>query len=137
LVGAAAFAGVLLLAGLPARSSAGAAAADATGTASLPQVTIAHSSGVSAQIDGRTGAQIARDLVADLRIETGALRQRDASHAASAASGSWLAGLQARMRGLGMAGRLFPTYTVQRISLLLEPGVGQAPPTIVAVCRGS
>jgi Na+-translocating ferredoxin:NAD+ oxidoreductase RnfD subunit len=137
LLGAAAFAGVLLLAGLPARSSAGAAAADATGLSSLPQVTIAHSSGVASQIDRQQAAQIARDLVADLRVEAEALRQRDTVHAASAASGSWLAGLQAQIRGAATHGRLVPTYTVQRISLLLEPGVGQAPPTIVAVCRGS
>ncbi|MDX6628719.1 MAG: hypothetical protein QOH00_965 [Gaiellales bacterium] len=139
LTGAAAFVGLLLLAGIPARTSAGAAGIDsaAPDVARLPRVTVARSTGVQSQIGGGTATQIARDVVADLRAQADALRLHDSARASAAASGAWLAGLQSQIRTAGTRGVRIPTYSIDRISVHLEPGKGQAPPTVVAVCRGS
>ena len=52
--------------------------------------------------DRRLGAQtIARDVIADLRVESDALRRRDLDGAAAAASGAWLASLWAQIRAPG------------------------------------
>ena len=134
---AAAFVGLLLLAGLPARPSGATAGTDAGGVVRLPQVTVAHSSGVASQIGRHAASQIARDVVTDLRIQADALRQRDAARAAAGASGKWLAGLQLQIGTVAAHELLVPTYRVEQIDLHLEPGKGQAPPTVVAVCRGS
>ena len=136
LAGAAGFVGVVLLAGIPARSSVG-AAAGAPSVSSLPEVTVSRSSGVASQIGRRTALQIARDVVADLSIQADALRQRDATRAALGAGGMWLAGLQSQIRGVAAHGLLVPTYSVERIRLHLEPGEGQAPPTVVCVLHGT
>ncbi|HEY3612146.1 MAG TPA: FG-GAP-like repeat-containing protein, partial [Gaiellales bacterium] len=137
--GAAAFIGLLLLAGIPARTSAGAAGIDAptAGAGRLPAVTIGHSSGVQSQIGTSMARQIARDVVADLDAQASALRLRDSSRAAAAASGPWLAGLQAQIRTAAKGQVSIPSYRLDRIQVHLEPGKGQAAPTVVAVCRGS
>jgi hypothetical protein len=137
LSGAAGFVGLLLLAGIPARPNVGAAGM-ATGSVSpLPQVSVARSSGVASQIGRRTARQIAQDVVADLHAQADALRLRDADRAATGASGGWLAGLRSQIRTGAARALLVPTYSVERIRLQVEPGEGQGPPTIVAVCRGS
>jgi hypothetical protein len=138
LTGAAAFVGLLLLAGLPARTDAGATGIDSavTGSARLPQVTIGHSSGVQSQLTSVTAKQIARDVVADLGTQADALRLRDTTRASQAATGPWLAGLQSQIRAARTHGVRIPAYRVDRIQVHLEPGKGQAPPTVVAVSRG-
>ena len=135
---AAAFVGVLLLAGVPARTSAGAAgpALAMPGAARVPQVTIGHSTGVASQIDRATAVRIARDVVADLHAQADALRLRDATRASAAASGVWLTGLQSQIRTAPTRGVRVPTYAIDHIRLHLEPGKGQAPPIVVAECRG-
>ena len=139
LAGAAAFVGLLLLAGIPARTNAGAAGTDAAmpAVARLPQVTIGRSTGVQSQIGRATATQIARDVVADLHAQADALRLRDGARASAAASGAWLAGLQSQIRSRKTREISIPTYSIDRIRIHLEPGKGQAPPTVVAVCRGS
>ena len=139
LTGAAAFVGLLLLAGIPARTSAGATGTDSAmpGVARLPHVTIGRSSGVQSQLGSGMATQIARDVVADLKTQADALRLRDGTRASLAATGPWLAGLQSQIRTAGARGVRIPTYSVDRIQVHLEPGKGQAPPTVVAVCRGS
>ncbi len=136
--GTAAFIGLLLLAGVPARTSAGAAgpAAAMPVVSRMPQVTIARSTGVSAQLGRGTALRIARDVVADLHAQADALRLRDVTRASSAASGAWLAGLQSQIRTAPTRGVRVPTYEIDRIRVHLEPGKGQAPPVVVAECRG-
>ena len=134
---AAAFVGLLLLAGVPARTTAGAAGPPiAEPAAHVPQVTIARSTGVASQISRGTALRIARDMVADLSAQADALRLRDATRASAAASGAWLTGLQSQIRSAPAHGVQVPTYELDRIRLHLEPGTGQSAPIVVAECRG-
>ena len=133
LVGAVAFVGLVVAAGIPARPEA--EAATAPSSARLPQITVAASDGV-APIDRRTSRRIARDVVADLRSEAQALRQRDRNLAAAGATGEWLAALWQQIDAA--EGKIAaPTYDVRRLRLRLEPGDNQGPPTIIAQLRGS
>jgi hypothetical protein len=109
LAGAVGFVALLLVAGIPARSSAEAANVSSTDAHGLPRVTFVRSKGVSSEISGRTGVQIARDVVADLRLE-----------------------LRRQIRAAGGRSVAVPTYVVERMSVTLEPGRGQAPPTVAA-----
>jgi hypothetical protein len=61
--GAVGFVGLLLLAGIPARSSADAASAASGDAGRLPQVTILPSKGVAGRIGEREARRIARDVV--------------------------------------------------------------------------
>ena len=117
--------------GLPARPSAASAAA-LLNVGQLPPVTILHSTGVSSQLDHRTGLVIASDLIADLRTRADALRLRDATHASVGVSGALLADVQTRIHSAQGRSISVPTYRFDRISLKLQPGVGQGPPTILA-----
>ena len=60
LAGAAAFAGVLVLAGIPARPEAAVASAAAETVGALPQLTVLPSKGVATQIDAKLARQIDR-----------------------------------------------------------------------------
>ncbi len=71
LAGAVAVAGLLVLAGIPSRPSAGAENGPA-GTPADLAVTVVHSKRVASQIDRRMAERIARDVVADLRAESAA-----------------------------------------------------------------
>ncbi len=137
LVGAAGFAGLLVLAGIPARSSAVASSVPASQADSLPQVTVLPSKGVASQIDRRTALQIARDVTADLRIEADALQRRDAGRAAVGADGDWLAELRRQIRAAAGRSIVVPTYRVERMRVTLEPGERQEPPTVVATLEGT
>jgi ASPIC and UnbV/FG-GAP-like repeat len=132
---AALFATVLVLAGVPARSSAGAASAPAVGAA-LSAVTVSSSPGI-VSIDLPTGRRIARDAAASLNLATEALRQRDASRAAAGASGAWLAQLQGRIRAAAGGAIVVPSYRVERAHISLEPGIGQGPPKVVSKLAGT
>ena len=83
--GVVAFAGLLVLAGLPARPSAAFASPVATGA--LPPVTILASKGVATELNAATARQITADLVTDFKLEATALRNRDRGVAATAAGG--------------------------------------------------
>ena len=91
-VGALAYAGLVVAAGIPARPGAGGAQID---VGALPEIAVIDSAGVA--IDASARQTIARDVLADLRDEAEALRLRDRDRAATAASGAWLAWLWRRM----------------------------------------
>ena len=85
--GAAAFAALVVLAGIPARTDTASAGGPALGPGELPEVSIVESKGVSTELDRETALRIAGDLVAGLRTEAEALAQRDQALAAEAAAG--------------------------------------------------
>ena len=132
-LGAASFAGLVVVAGSPARSVTGLGAAP---MGASPQVTIAHTPGV-VSIDQRTGQQIADAAVRDLGIAATALVDRDAARAAGSASGAYLADLRTRIAGSAGRAVVVPSYQVSRVALKLRQAVGQAPPTVVATLSGS
>jgi len=111
-VAAAGFAGLLVVAGIPARSSAGAAVTADT-TSRLPRIAILPSKGVESKLDRRSARGIARALVADLRQRA-----------------------QSRISSAGGRSVTVPTYRVDRMSVWLEPGTGQGAATAVARLGG-
>jgi Na+-translocating ferredoxin:NAD+ oxidoreductase RnfD subunit len=131
-LGAASFAGLVVVAGSPARSVA--SLSTAALDSSVP-VTIAHTTGVVA-ITPQMGRRIAADLVNDLQISSLALSRRDPTQAATAASGSYLTRLQARIAASAGKAVVVPSYRVSTVHLRLLPAVGQAPPTVVATLTG-
>jgi Na+-translocating ferredoxin:NAD+ oxidoreductase RnfD subunit len=136
LTGVAVFVGVLVLAGIPARPEAAVARATAP-VGTLPQLTVLHSNGVATQIDTTLAQQIAGDLVADLRVESDALRTRDKTRAASAAAGTRLQGLWAQIDAAGTGAIVVPERHVDELQLELETAVGQDPPIVVATATGT
>ena len=130
------FTGLLVLAGIPARSNAGTTIPPAAAANELLAVTVVPAKGL-APIDRRTAQQIARDVVADLRIESDALRRRDLDRAAAGAGGVRLAGLWGQIRAATGRTIVVPEYLVARIDVTLEPSEGQAPPTVVARLEGT
>jgi hypothetical protein len=134
LAGAAGFAGLVVLAGIPARP--GVASAPAPQAGDLPEVTVVASDGLAVQIDRRTAQRIASDVVADLRIESDALARRDLDRVADGADGARLAGLWQQIRVAG-ATVVVPEYDIRRVRVRLEPGQGQGPPLVVAMLEGT
>ena len=126
-VSAAAYAGLVVAAGIPARPDADLPRAQGAPLA-LPEVTVVDSQGVAA-IDDATAQRIARDVMTDLRFEAEALERRDRARAADAAAGEWLAVL---WRQIDSAATTAPTSEVERIELRLLAGDDQGPPTVVA-----
>ena len=102
----------------------------------LLAVTIVPSDGL-APIDRRTAQVIARDAAADLQIESDALRRRDLDRATEGADGDRLAALWRQIRAAKGRPIVVPHYVVERTSVTLEPGDGQAPPTVVATLAGT
>jgi ASPIC/UnbV protein/VCBS repeat protein len=136
LTGAVGFAGLLVLAGTPARSTAGAAALPATPRNELVEVTILPSPGL-APVDRGTARQIARDVVADLRVEADALRRRNRDRATAGADGERLTALWRQIDAAAGGSIVVPLYTIERVAVGLEPGEGQAPPTVLARLTGT
>jgi Na+-transporting NADH:ubiquinone oxidoreductase subunit NqrB len=132
LTAAAACAGLVILAGIPARPAEAAPTAAVT-NAALPEVTVVATAGLAA-IDGPTSRRVARDVVADLRAEEDALRRGKTERAKEGATGAWLAELWRRI-GTGSADP--PVHSVRRLRLTLRPGDGQAPPIVVATLSGT
>ena len=89
--GAVAFVSLLVVAGIPARSSAEATVLP-TPAGAPPDVTVRTAAGI-APVDASTAERIALDLVADLENESEALRSRDRERATAGADGARLAGL--------------------------------------------
>src|SRR4029077_12491183 len=89
---AAAFAGLVVVAGIPARPDA--TAVGLPGGEALPQVTVVSTNGVSGRVDQVTADQIARDIVLDLRANAAALRLRAPERATTGAGGAWLVDLR-------------------------------------------
>jgi hypothetical protein len=129
---AAAFAGLVVVAGIPARPAEARATAPPDGAA-LPSVTVATTPGLE-PVDHPTARRIARDVVADLRAEAAALRQRSVEGAKAGATGDWLAQLWRTIRGRPVDP---PVYEIDRMRISLRPGVGQGPPVVVATLAGT
>ena len=115
-----------------------ATAALATGSMNgpLPQVTIRHSSGVSTQLDSKTANAIARDLVTDLDLQARALQQHNLGLASQAAQSTQLASLRRQISGPAAKALTVPLYRIDRLTLELQPGQDQGPPTVVAQAEG-
>jgi hypothetical protein len=135
LVMAAGFAGLVVLAGIPARPAT-ATVGTLPGGEPLPKVTVVAGTGVANQVDAATSRQIARDIVLDLRANADALRLRDPDRAAVGAGGTWLVALRQQI-GLA-AGRpiAVSSYRARSVELALSPGAGQGPPAIDASVKG-
>ena len=131
------FAGLLVLAGLPARPGAAVASPLITHVGNLPPVTVVSSKGVSTQIDPKLAQTIAGDLVTDLRIEADALRRRDKTRAADAAGGTRLQGLWQQIGAAADQVIIVPERRIERLQLNLEAAVGQAPPLVIAMVTGT
>ncbi len=130
--GAASFAGLIVVAGSPARTISG-----LTGSAlavNVP-VTIEHTPNV-VSITPQTGRQIAGDAIANLKLVETALGKRDATQAAGAATGAYLTGLQAQIARAAGKPLVVPSYHVTAVDLKLLQAVDQAPPTVVATLAG-
>jgi hypothetical protein len=136
LASAVAVAALIVVAGIPARSSSVTATPSAATGGGIPEVTVVSSGGGAIQIDRRTALQIASDVINDLRIEADALAQRDADRGADGASGARLVGLWEQIRAAGRTITV-PEYEIEHVRLAVEPGVGQGPPLIVATLVGS
>jgi ASPIC and UnbV/FG-GAP-like repeat/NQR2, RnfD, RnfE family len=130
--GAAVFAGLVVVAGIPARTTE-AAAGPVVNVSELPDVTVVPSDDVSTQLDRGTALKIASDLVTGLRTESEALASGDAGLAATVLGGSRLAAAYQQMsENAGV-----PDYHVERLRLSLEVGHGQGPPLVVADMAGT
>jgi hypothetical protein len=134
LVGALAFGALVFAAGIPARPDAGEAELAADGGL-LPEIVVADGKGV-APIDASATQTIARNVLADLRIESDALRRHDLDRAAAAAGGAWLASLWAQIR-THRAETTVARYDVDRVVLTLHRGAYQGPPSVVANLQGT
>ena len=135
LAGAVAFASLLVVAGIPARSSAGARVLPAP-AGELPAVSVRTAPGI-APIDRRTAERIALDLVADLENESKALRLLDRARATAGADGARLAALWRQIDGASGGTIDVPRYSVARVRVTLEPADGQSPPLVVATTTGT
>ncbi len=133
LVGAVAFVGLVVAAGIPARPEA--EAATAPSTLRLPEITFVDSR--RRRPDRPTHSRrIARDVVADLRSEADALRLRSRDRAAAGATGEWLSALWQRIDAANGERSPCPS-TTSEAALTLQPGDNQGPPTVVALLRGT
>ena len=132
LAGAVTFAALVVLAGIPARTSE-AAAGPVANVSELPEVTVVPSEDVSTELDRETALKIASDLVTGLRTESEALASGDAELAATVAGGARLAGLFQQLAG----DPVVPDYHVERVRLTLHVGEGQGPPVVVAELEGT
>jgi hypothetical protein len=135
LTAAAGFAGLVVLAGIPARPADAAAGSMLSGEP-IPQVTVKATQGVSSSVDPATARAIARDVVLDLRAEEDALRLRDPERAAVGAGGGRLVALRQQIGRAAGQPISVPSYRVGRIRLTLERGAGQGPPRILASISG-
>jgi Na+-translocating ferredoxin:NAD+ oxidoreductase RnfD subunit len=136
LVGAVAFTSLLVVAGIPARSNAGAAIPSTAATNELLAVTVLPAQGI-APLDQAQARQIAQHVVADLENESEALRRRDPARATAGADGARLAAVWQQIRAAKGRAIMAPEYRVDRVRVSLEPAAGQEPPTVVALVTGT
>ena len=136
LVGSVAFAGLVVLAGGPARTDTAAASVPVLGAGELPEITVVPTEGVSTEIDRATAIRIASDLVANLRVEGEALAGRNRQRATEAAAGARLAALWKQIDAGGPE-VVAPDYHLERAQLTLEQSDGQAAPLVIATVSGT
>jgi Na+-translocating ferredoxin:NAD+ oxidoreductase RnfD subunit len=132
---AAGFAGLVVVAGIPARPDA-ATASSLPGGEPLPQVNVTATDGVSARVDSATATQIARDIVLDLRANADALRLRDPQRANAGAGGAWLVDLRRQIGAAAGRPISVSSYRISSVDLTLTRAAGQAPPRILASIKG-
>ncbi|HEU4943310.1 MAG TPA: FG-GAP-like repeat-containing protein [Gaiellaceae bacterium] len=132
--GVAAFVGLVVLAGIPARPEE--ATASVAGARSISDVTVLPSKDVATQLDRRSAEQIARDVVANLDNEADAVLLRDPDRATAGASGSRLAEVWARIDAAGTTVDV-PEYDLEHMTVMLERDDGQGPPLVVADLEGT
>jgi Na+-translocating ferredoxin:NAD+ oxidoreductase RnfD subunit len=132
LVSAAAFAGLVIVAGGPARAASPLASPAMAGPV---EVSVQRTVGV-VSLNHATAQRVAADAVADLRDAARAMSTRDAASLTRCSSGSYLADL--RMKIISAKGKAItiPTYEVTNVTLRAKQAVGQAPPTVVATLSG-
>jgi ASPIC and UnbV/FG-GAP-like repeat len=135
-LGAAGFAGLLVVAGIPARPDS-ASASSLPGGEPLPQVNVVATEGISGRVDSATAKQIARDIVLDLRANADALRLRDPQRASTGAGGDWLVDLREQIGAAAGNSISVSTYRIARVDLTLTRGAGQGPPLILASVSGT
>ena len=135
IAGAAAVCVIVVLAGIPGRPATAAEAA-AGDPGSLPAVTVVQADGL-ARIEPATARRIAGDVVADLQVESEALRLRDAERATAAADGAWLAELWRRIGEAKSLPIVVPSFEVDAMQVTLRRSEGQAPPRVVADLEGT
>src|SRR5262245_18326826 len=132
---AAGFAGLVVVAGIPARPDSATASSLPRGQP-LPQVNVVATDGVSGRVDSATADQIARDIVLDLRANADALRLRDPQRATAGAGGEWLVDLRQQIGAAAGRRISVSSYRVSRVDLTLTRGAGQGPPKILASIHG-
>jgi len=126
------------VAGIGATNQVSSAAASGTVSAtSLPPIEIGKNEKVSSELDRATARKLTSDLLGDLAATGRILWERDEKLAATVASGEQLAALLGRVQAPVSTTQTLPTYDVDRVSLHLEQGDGQGPPTIVAAITGT
>ena len=133
---AAGFAGLVVVAGIPARPDA-ATASSLPGGEPMPQVNVTATDGVSARVDSATATQIARDIVVDLRANADALRLRDPQRADAGAGGAWLVDLRRQIGDAAGRPISVSSYRISSVDLTLMRAAGQAPPRILASIKGT
>ncbi|HZM18172.1 MAG TPA: FG-GAP-like repeat-containing protein, partial [Gaiellaceae bacterium] len=132
--GVAAFVGLVVLAGIPARpdeASAGVASARA-----IPDVSVLPSEDVATKLDRSSAERIARDVVANLGNEADAVLLRDPDRATAGAAGARLASVWASIDAAGQTVAV-PEYDLDRMTVTLERDEGQGPPLVVADLEGT
>jgi hypothetical protein len=132
---AAGLAGLVVVAGIPARPDA-AASSSLPGGEPAPQVKVIGTNGISARVDPAIANQIARDIVLDLRADADALRLRDPQRAAAGAGGAWLVDLRRQIGDAAGKPISVSSYRVSKVGLTLTRGAGQGPPRIFASING-
>jgi Na+-translocating ferredoxin:NAD+ oxidoreductase RnfD subunit len=133
---AAGFAGLVVIAGIPARPDA-ATASSLPGGEPLPKVSVVATDGISARVDSATADQIARDIVVDLRANADALRLRDPQRASAGAGGAWLVDLRRQIGAAAGSTISVSTHRISRVDLTVTRGAGQGPPRILASVTGT
>ena len=133
---AAAFAGLVVVVGMPARPDTATARA-LPGGEPLPHVSVVATDGISGRVDSATANRIARDVVLDLRANSDALRLRDPERATAGAGGAWLVDLREQIGAAAGGPISVSSYRVSSVALTLSRGSGQAPPRIRASVTGT
>lgn len=130
--------GLAIVAGVGVTNQTSLATTGATiDAASLPPIEIGQNDKVSSKLDRVTAQKMTSDLLGDLAGTGRALWERDERLAATVASGEQLAALLERVQTPVSTTQTLPTYSVEEVSLHLEQGYGQGPPTIVATLSGT
>ena len=93
---------------------------------------------LSRQVPDADAAQIARDLVEDLALQTQALCARDLPLAAASADLDWLDDLETTMEANARARtRIVPEYDIDSIVVSVALRIGQEAPAVLATVNGT